>query len=108
MSIAQQLAPHLPYLRRYARDNYRRVVEMIKKGVIGPVKEVHVWVGGAWNGNGTRPAGKPVPPPADLRIIGVQLPIATTGVPVTSTLASYVVEGIWYILVRSLFVADRL
>ncbi|HJZ93639.1 MAG TPA: Gfo/Idh/MocA family oxidoreductase [Gemmataceae bacterium] len=46
----------------HAGDNYRRVVEMIKKGVIGPVKEVHVWVGGgAYNGNGKRPAPKPVP-----------------------------------------------
>jgi predicted dehydrogenase len=45
----------------HAGDNYRRVVEMVKKGVIGPVKEAHVWVGGAWNGNGKRPDPKPVP-----------------------------------------------
>jgi predicted dehydrogenase len=45
----------------HAGDNYRRVVEMVKKGVIGPVKEVHCWVGGAFNGNGRRPESKPVP-----------------------------------------------
>ena len=49
----------------HAGDNYRRVVEMIQKGVIGPVKEVHVWVSGAWNGNGKRPAGKPIPKELD-------------------------------------------
>jgi predicted dehydrogenase len=45
----------------HAGDNYRRVVEMVRAGVIGPVKEAHVWVGGAWNGNGKRPEAKPVP-----------------------------------------------
>jgi predicted dehydrogenase len=45
----------------HAGDNYRRVVEMIRKGVIGSVTEVHVWVGGAYNGNGKRPDPKPVP-----------------------------------------------
>ena len=32
----------------HARDNYRRVVELIQSNAIGPVKEVHVWVGRAW------------------------------------------------------------
>ena len=32
----------------HAGDNYRRVVELIKAGAIGPVSEVHVWVGRAW------------------------------------------------------------
>ena len=45
----------------HAGDNYRRVVEIIRKGVIGQVKEAHCWVGGAFNGNGKRPASKPVP-----------------------------------------------
>ena len=45
----------------HAGDNYRRVVEMVRKGVIGAVKEAHVWVGGAWNGSGKRPAEKPIP-----------------------------------------------
>jgi predicted dehydrogenase len=32
----------------HAEDNYRRVVELIQAGAIGPVSEVHVWVGRAW------------------------------------------------------------
>lgn len=32
----------------HATDNYRRVVELVQTGAIGPVSEVHVWVGRAW------------------------------------------------------------
>jgi predicted dehydrogenase len=32
----------------HAGNNYRRVVELIQAGVIGPVREVHVWVSRAW------------------------------------------------------------
>lgn len=32
----------------HATANYRRVVELIQSGSIGPVKEAHVWVGRAW------------------------------------------------------------
>jgi predicted dehydrogenase len=32
----------------HATDNYRRVVELIQTSAIGPVHEVHVWVGRAW------------------------------------------------------------
>lgn len=32
----------------HAGDNYRRVVELIWSGAIGPVTEAHVWVGRAW------------------------------------------------------------
>jgi len=32
----------------HATDNYRRVVELIQTGAIGPVTEVHVWVSRAW------------------------------------------------------------
>ncbi len=32
----------------HAGDNYRRVVELIRADAIGPVREVHVWVGRAW------------------------------------------------------------
>ena len=32
----------------HAGDNYRRVVELVQSGAIGPVREVHVWVGRAW------------------------------------------------------------
>ena len=32
----------------HATDNYRRVVELIQTGAIGPVREAHVWVSRAW------------------------------------------------------------
>jgi len=32
----------------HASENYRRVVELVQAGAVGPVKEVHVWVGRAW------------------------------------------------------------
>lgn len=32
----------------HASGNYRRVVELIQGGAIGPVREAHVWVGRAW------------------------------------------------------------
>src|SRR5438874_10109481 len=32
----------------HATDNYRRVVELVQSGAIGPVREVHVWVSRAW------------------------------------------------------------
>jgi predicted dehydrogenase len=32
----------------HAGTNYRRVVELVQGGVIGPVREVHVWVSRAW------------------------------------------------------------
>ena len=32
----------------HAGENYRRVVEIIQSGAIGPVREVHVWVSRAW------------------------------------------------------------
>jgi predicted dehydrogenase len=32
----------------HAGDNYRRVVELVQKGAIGPVREAHVWVSRAW------------------------------------------------------------
>jgi predicted dehydrogenase len=45
----------------HAGDNYRRVVEVIRSGAIGEVKEVHTWCDKSWGG-GERPAkGMPVP-----------------------------------------------
>jgi predicted dehydrogenase len=49
----------------HAGDNYRRVVEIIRKGTIGPVKEVHVWVGGNRSWDGPRPGGESVPKELD-------------------------------------------
>jgi predicted dehydrogenase len=45
----------------HARDNYRRVVEIIQSGAIGDVTEAHVWVGKGWGG-GDRPADGQTPP----------------------------------------------
>jgi predicted dehydrogenase len=49
----------------HAEPNYRRVVELVKSGAIGPVKEVHVWLGGTESGKGKRPDETP-PVPAGL------------------------------------------
>ena len=35
-------------IQMHASENYRRVVELIQGNVIGPVREVHVWVSRAW------------------------------------------------------------
>jgi predicted dehydrogenase len=46
----------------HATDNFRRVVELVQSGSIGPVRDAHVWVSRAW-GDGNRPAeSAPVPP----------------------------------------------
>lgn len=45
----------------HATANYRRVVELVKSGVIGPVAEVHVWCGKGWGG-GQRPTDTPPVP----------------------------------------------
>ena len=63
----------------HASENFRRVVELIRGGVIGPVTEVHVWVSRAWGLQGAeaakanqdrvhvtaRPPAMPVPPDLD-------------------------------------------
>jgi len=36
----------------HAGENYRRVVEIVQSGAIGPVREVHCWVGKVWSGSG--------------------------------------------------------
>lgn len=46
----------------HAGDNYRRVVEILQSGAIGPVKRIHVWVPGARVG-GDRPKETPPVPP---------------------------------------------
>ncbi|MGL6194536.1 MAG: Gfo/Idh/MocA family oxidoreductase, partial [Thermoguttaceae bacterium] len=45
----------------HAGDNYRRVVELVKGGAIGPVKEVHVWCGTAWGNRSMPTEFQPVP-----------------------------------------------
>ncbi len=34
----------------HARENYHRVVEIIRSGLLGDITEVHVWVGKGWGG----------------------------------------------------------
>jgi predicted dehydrogenase len=34
--------------QNHANDNFRRVIELIETGAIGPVSEAHVWVSRAW------------------------------------------------------------
>ncbi len=45
----------------HAGNNYRRVVELIQAGAIGPVSEVHVWCAKSWGG-GDRPKETPPVP----------------------------------------------
>jgi predicted dehydrogenase len=35
-------------IQMHATDNYRRAVELVQSGAIGPVREAHVWVSRAW------------------------------------------------------------
>ncbi|MGL5095129.1 MAG: Gfo/Idh/MocA family protein, partial [Planctomycetia bacterium] len=37
----------------HATEHYRRVVEMVQSGAIGPVREAHVWVSRAWGWHAT-------------------------------------------------------
>jgi predicted dehydrogenase len=48
----------------HAGNNYRRVVELVQGGVIGPVTECHVWCDKSWSG-GDRPTARP-PIPSNL------------------------------------------
>ncbi len=45
----------------HATDNYRRVVELVRAGAVGPIDEVHVWCGKGWGG-GERPEETPPVP----------------------------------------------
>ncbi len=44
----------------HAGTNYRRVVELVRAGAIGPIHEVHVWLGAKFNGP-ARPVGAKQP-----------------------------------------------
>ena len=57
--VATQLGTQI-----HAGENYRRVVEVIRTGVLGDITEVHVWVGKGWGG-GELPE-QPEQPPAHL------------------------------------------
>jgi predicted dehydrogenase len=45
----------------HAGSNYRRAVEIVQGGIIGLVKEVHVWVDATYGGKGRPQATPPVP-----------------------------------------------
>jgi predicted dehydrogenase len=45
----------------HAGNNYRRVVELVRAGAIGPVKEVHVFCGKRWAGGDLPTESPPVP-----------------------------------------------
>ena len=44
----------------HAGDNYRRAVELVQAGAIGPIREVHVWLGANFNGP-AKPTGDKQP-----------------------------------------------
>ena len=49
----------------HAGENYRRVVELVKSGAIGPIRRVHNWVGTSYSGSQKgvkRPEGTPPVP----------------------------------------------
>jgi predicted dehydrogenase len=46
----------------HATDNYRRVVELVQSGAIGPVRETHVWCGRQGLKDGQRPTDEPPVP----------------------------------------------
>ena len=60
IAAEQQVATQLG-TQIHAGDNYRRVVELVRAGAVGPIQEVHVWVGKGWGG-GTRPTQTPPVP----------------------------------------------
>src|SRR5580765_8634043 len=45
----------------HAEKDYRRVVELVRSGAIGPVREVHNWVGSVWAGRPLAAQQVPVP-----------------------------------------------
>lgn len=59
MKVATQMGTQI-----HASTNYRRVVEIVRSGVIGKVHTVHTWAGRSWGG-GDRPQDTP-PVPAHI------------------------------------------
>jgi predicted dehydrogenase len=46
----------------HAGDNYRRTVELVQSGAIGPVREVHVWSSASYGKGESRPQDRPPVP----------------------------------------------
>ena len=57
MKVATQMGTQI-----HAGENYRRVVELIRSGTIGPVREAHVWVDQGIEGPRSRPQETPPVP----------------------------------------------
>ena len=57
MKVATQMGTQI-----HATDNYRRVVELVQSGAIGPVREAHVWVDQGIEGPRSRPQETPPVP----------------------------------------------
>ncbi|MBM3878156.1 MAG: Gfo/Idh/MocA family oxidoreductase [Verrucomicrobia bacterium] len=49
----------------HAGNNYRRVVELVQSQILGPIREVHVWVGAVYGGMDRPKDTPPVPPGLD-------------------------------------------
>jgi predicted dehydrogenase len=45
----------------HAGNNYRRVVELVQAGAVGPIKEVHVWVNASYGGKELPRETPPIP-----------------------------------------------
>ena len=45
----------------HAGENYRRVVELVRAGAIGPIREVHVWAGATYGNIGLSTKDAPLP-----------------------------------------------
>jgi len=45
----------------HAGDNYRRVVELVRAGAVGPITEVHVWCNKSWSASELPSGEAPVP-----------------------------------------------
>lgn len=59
----------------HAGDNYRRVVELVQAGAVGPIREVHVWLGANFKG-----------PPKPIATAATQPNAPKESMPVPSTL----------------------
>lgn len=64
LAVEKKLATQLG-TQIHAGDNYRRVVEWVQAGVIGPIQEVHVWSAASYSGGDTPTDTPPVPPHLD-------------------------------------------
>ncbi len=60
LAASKKLATQMG-IQIHSRPNYRRVVEVIRSGAIGPVREVHIWVDRQWGGRQRPDHSDPVP-----------------------------------------------